>query len=93
MRIAALALVIIPVLGLMSYAAKAKGPAENISPERHPNLAAAQELLGQAADKITAAQQANEFDLGGHAKKAKQLIDEASRELKQAAVASNEKKK
>src|SRR5215467_12604310 len=66
-----------------------KKPVENVSGRRHPNLAAAQRLVDQAFNKITAAQEANEFDLDGHAKKAKELLDEANRELKQAAEASN----
>jgi hypothetical protein len=64
-------------------------PAENISPERHGNLAAAQRLCQQAFERITAAQQANEWDLNGHAEKAKGLLDQASRELKLAAEAAN----
>jgi len=45
--------------------------------------------VAQAFTKVTAAQQANEFDLGGHAAKAKDLLDEANKELKLAAEASN----
>ncbi len=67
-------------------------PAENVSHHRHPNLAAAQRLSAQAFEKIVAAQRANEFDLGGHAQKAKDLLDEANRELKAAAETSNEHK-
>jgi len=66
-------------------------PARNVSAARHPNLAAAQRLVSQAFEKISAAQQANEFDLKGHAAKAKQLLDEANNELKQAAEAANRK--
>jgi hypothetical protein len=65
-------------------------PEQNINPHRHPNLAAAQRLSGQAYDKIIAAQQANEWDLNGHAQKAKELLDEVNRELKRAAESSNE---
>ncbi|HEY7402225.1 MAG TPA: hypothetical protein VIB39_01785 [Candidatus Angelobacter sp.] len=65
-------------------------PVQNINPHRHPNLAAAQRLSGQAFDKIVAAQQANEWDLNGHAQKAKELLDQVNRELKMAAEASNE---
>ena len=65
-------------------------PAENISARRHPNLAAAQRLVDQAYAKIVAGQRANEWDLNGHAQKAKDLLDEVNRELKQAAEASNE---
>jgi hypothetical protein len=64
-------------------------PQRNVNPNRHPNLAAAQRLTDEAYNKITAAQQANEWDLDGHAAKAKQLLDQANRELKYAAEAAN----
>jgi hypothetical protein len=48
----------------------------------HPNLAAAQKLVAQAHDKLEAAQKANEYDLGGHAAKAKALLKQASEEIK-----------
>lgn len=67
-----------------------KKPVQNISARRHPNLAAAQRLADQAYQKIVAAQRANEWDLNGHAQKAKDLLDEVNRELKEAAEASNE---
>ena len=66
-----------------------KKPAQNVSPKHHPNLAAAQRLTAQAYEKIIAAQKANEWDLGGHAQKAKDLLDQANQELKQAAETSN----
>lgn len=66
-----------------------KKPVQNVSPRRHPNLAAAQRLTDQAFQKITAAQQANEWDLAGHAAKAKELLDQANVELKKAAEVSN----
>ena len=66
-------------------------PKRNVSAARHPNLAAAQRLMQQAWDKIEAAQQANEFDLGGHAKKAKEHLDAANREIKLAAETANQK--
>lgn len=68
----------------------AQGPPErNVSPGRHPNIAAAQRLCDQAFNKIVAAQQANEWDMDGHAQKAKELLDQANRELKAAAEAAN----
>jgi hypothetical protein len=67
----------------------AQQPKPNTSAVKHPNLNAAQVSLQRAWDKIVAAQKANEFDLGGHAQKAKDLIDQANRELKQAAEAAN----
>jgi hypothetical protein len=66
-----------------------KPPADNINPRRHPNLAAAQRLSTQAFEKIVAAQEANERDMDGHAQKAKELLDQVNRELKEAAEAAN----
>jgi hypothetical protein len=71
----------------------AQKPPRDISPRRHPNLAAAQRLCDQAFQKITAAQEANEFDMNGHAAKAKELLEQASRELKEAAEAANKNAK
>lgn len=87
--------VVSAVLGSLLVAggvAIAQRPKENISPERHPNLAAAQRLSQQAWERIVAAQQANEWDLGGHAEKAKRLLDEVNAELKLAAETSNRNK-
>lgn len=79
------------VLGAMlsagvAYAAK---PVDNVSMKKHPNLAMAQRLVTQAWEKIGAAQKANEFDMGGHAQKAKDLLDQANAELKAAAETAN----
>jgi hypothetical protein len=71
--------------------AVAQRPKQDVSGRRHPNLAAAQRLIEQAWSKLGAAQQANEFDMGGHAAKAKELIDQANREIKLAAEAANRK--
>jgi hypothetical protein len=60
-----------------------------INPNRHPNLAAAQRLTEQAYNKVSAAQQANEWDMNGHAAKAKDLLDQANRELQAATAAAN----
>ncbi len=70
----------------------AQRPEKDISKGRHPNLAAAQRLCEQAWNRIVDAQKANEWDLGGHAQKAKDLLDEANRELKLAAEAANRNK-
>ncbi|HTV60326.1 MAG TPA: hypothetical protein VMJ93_15745 [Verrucomicrobiae bacterium] len=64
-------------------------PAQNVSPGRHPNLAAAQRLTSMAYNKIVAAQEANEWDMDGHAQKAKDLLDQANQQLKLAAEAAN----
>jgi len=68
-------------------------PKQNVSGARHPNLAAAQRACENAFEKISAAQQANEWDLRGHAAKAKRLLEEANSELKLAAEASNARNK
>jgi hypothetical protein len=70
----------------------AQPPKENISKQRHPNLAAAQRLSQQAWERIVDAQKANEWDLAGHAQKAKDLLDQVNNELKLAAEASNRRK-
>lgn len=67
----------------------AQGPPMRNIGHRHPNLMAAQRLCEQAYNRIVAAQQANEFDMDGHAKRAEQLLDQANHELKLAAEAAN----
>jgi hypothetical protein len=83
---------IIASLLLIGGIAIAEQPAQNVSKGKHPNLAAAQRLTNQAFEKITAAQQANEWDMQGHAAKAKTLLDQANNELKQAAQSANKNK-
>lgn len=67
-------------------------PKRNVSAAAHPNIAAAQRLSQQAYNKIVAAQQANEWDMQGHAQKAKELLDQVNNELRQAATAANKNK-
>jgi hypothetical protein len=71
----------------------AQPPKNNVSGARHPHLAAAQRLTKQAWEKIVAAQEVNEWDLAGHAQRAKDLLDQANNELKLAAEISNRHKK
>ncbi len=63
----------------------AQRPETDINASRHPNLAEAQQHVVQAYNKTVAAQQANKDELGGHAEKAIQLLDQANHELKAAA--------
>ena len=88
-RLATAALVLAALSAGPAFAAK---PEKDISAKKHPNLAAAQKLSIQAFNKIVAAQKANEWDLGGHAQKAKELLDQVNAELKLAAEKSNENK-
>jgi hypothetical protein len=73
--------------------APAQAPKQTVSGAKHPNLAAAQRFCQQAYEKITAAQQANEWDMQGHAAHAKDLLDQANAALKQAAQAANKNAK
>lgn len=74
---------------ITATAAAAQPPVQNVSPYRHGNLAAAQSLSREAFDRLTAAQQANGYDLGGHAGRAKELLREANDEMKMAAQVAN----
>jgi hypothetical protein len=83
---------LIATMGTMLLAggiATAQKPKRNVSAARHPNIAAAQRLTQQAWEKIGAAQRANEFDMEGHARKAKDLLEQANQELKMAAESAN----
>jgi hypothetical protein len=60
---------------------------------KHPNLKAAQVLIQRAVAKVSMAQAANEFDMDGHAAKAKDLLDQAFSEIKLAAIAANQNAK
>ena len=78
---------------LIGGLAIAQPPKRNVSPARHPNLAAAQRMSQNAYEKIIAAQQANEWDMQGHAQKAKELLEQVNNELKMAAEAANRNKR
>lgn len=60
-------------------------PVQNIDPDRHGNLAAAQGDIVDAYQRIQMAQGANNGQLGGHAARAKDLLAQADAELKAAA--------
>ena len=76
---------IVSMFMLSGSAAFAREPVENVNPYRQPNIAEAQRLCRMAYEYIVAAQQANEYDMGGHARKAKELLEMANRELMLAA--------
>ncbi len=59
---------------------------------RHANIMAAREHAQAAIEKMKAAQQANEYDLGGHAAKAEKLLHEADEEMRLAADAADRRK-
>ena len=74
---------------LAACAAFALEPAQNIDPAHHGNLAAAQDLIRQAYDRVGPAQAANDSHLGGHAARAKELLRQANEELRLAAITAN----
>jgi hypothetical protein len=84
MRKAAVAVIMSVVLASSAFAVHAV---------RHPNLARAHRELKTAIASISAAQRANEYQLGGHAARAKELLEQAEAELRQAVEEANENKR
>jgi hypothetical protein len=70
----------------------AQAPAQNIDASKHPHLASAQASIADAYQKIDTAQQANRDRLGDHAQRAKELLAQASQELKAAAEYANHRR-
>jgi cell shape-determining protein MreC len=56
----------------------------------HPNLVAARQYVRDAIAKVTAAQQANNYDMQGHAARAKRLMEQAIEEINLAEQAANQ---
>jgi hypothetical protein len=75
------------VIGLLSMSVTVFS--QQVSSDRHPNLAAAQQFIQSAIDKVTAAQKANNYDMKGHAARAKDLLSQAYNEVWLAAQAAN----
>jgi hypothetical protein len=83
------------IYGACSLALFAGGVAvgqEDINPRNHPHLAEAQKLISSAEGQIDQAQSIWKDKLGGHAQRAKQLLQQADGELKQAAEYANKYK-
>jgi hypothetical protein len=57
----------------------------HIDPSLHPALAEAQQHILEAGRKIREAHERDKSDLGGHAEKAIQLLDQAAMEVNSAA--------
>jgi hypothetical protein len=73
------------VLGALAFA---QAPNVTVG-DRHGNMRDAQELIRQAWMKVDVAQQDNHYNLGGHAGRAKELLAQASEQIKQSAEAAN----
>jgi len=67
----------------------AQDPVQDIDPNRHPQLAAAQRDVVQANTHISDAQKFDKYDMQGHAEKARALLVQVNQELKLAAMSSN----
>jgi ABC-type transporter MlaC component len=59
------------------------------STPHHPNLAEAQRFVQQAIDRVSDAQRANNFDMKGHAARAKALMQQAIEEIRLAEQAAD----
>ena len=57
----------------------------------HGNLAEAQELVLRAYERLSDAEIANDYQLGGHASRAKELLRQVNDEIKQAAATENQR--
>jgi hypothetical protein len=66
-----------------------EGPPPDVDPNLHPNLAEAQRACDHAYEKLQEARRINEYDMRGHARRAEQLLIDASREIKLAALTAN----
>jgi hypothetical protein len=74
------------------FGAWAQAPVANINGTKHPNLARAQQHIVEAYRWAEEARKENKDELGGHAEKAKQLLEQADQELKQAAEFADHRK-
>jgi hypothetical protein len=70
--------------------AAAQAPVPTVDPQRHGNLAAAQQSILAAFSRISEAQRDNDSHLGGHAGRAKELLREANDEIQAAADAADQ---
>jgi cellobiose-specific phosphotransferase system component IIA len=77
------------VAGLATGTMAMSQTVQNVDPSRHGNLAAAQSMIAQAYQRMTEAQQSNNYELGGHASRAKQLLSEAANEIGLAAATAD----
>jgi DnaJ-class molecular chaperone len=81
---------LVVIAGLVTVATIAVAQTvQNVDPDRHGNLAAAQSLIAQAYERMTDAQRSNNYELGGHAARAKQLLSEAATEIGLAAMTAD----
>lgn len=83
-----LASAIVLTMSSVTFAQAQQQPATNVF-KGHPNLVAAQHFCAQAIQKLLDSQKANEYDEGGHARKAEELLGQAKAEIVKAAAFDN----
>lgn len=88
-RLMSSAIAIAALTALLACTAVGGPPQLDVDPARHGNLAAAQQLVLNAYNRVSDAQVANDYQLGGHAARAKQLLSEASAEIAMSAEVAN----
>lgn len=76
---------LVVLLSASCVMAFAQAPQPTIDPSQHGALAAAQESIIQAWQDVSQAQRNNDAHLGGHAGRAKELLQQANEELMAAA--------
>lgn len=82
-------MVAIALCAMFGLSAVLFGQAPRVTVERHGNMRAAQEYIQQAWRKVDEAQKDNRYNLGGHAGRAKELLVQASEEIKLSAEDAN----
>ena len=74
-------IILVVLLSVSCAMAFAQAPQPTIDPSQHGALAAAQQSIIQAWQDISQAQRNNDSHLGGHAGRAKELLEQANQEL------------
>src|SRR5262245_43405491 len=69
-----LAVAFMSAMFLLGAGSSAFAKNDKVSAKKHINLANAQKAMEQAVKWMTKAQEANEYELGGHGAKAKELL-------------------
>jgi len=82
-----------PVLLALAAAGAIASTLALAGPERgHPNIIDARKETQHAIEHMQKAQRANEFDMGGHAQRAIDLLNQAQEEMRMAAETDNRKR-
>lgn len=77
------------VMMALPGALAAQQPTVAIDTDGHGNLSAAQEYISMAWQRVDRAQKINNYDMSGHAARAKELLEQANAEILAAADVLN----